>query len=331
MPSRRTLLLTSREIRSLLTIEECLKAVEESFRAQGRKRVLLPEKIYLTLPDGISDFRAMPALIEGVPFACGVKWVNVHPKNRKRGLPTVMALILLNDPSSGFPLAVMDGTVITQMRTGAAGAIAARVLARRNSRTLGLIGCGTQAETQLSFLLKRFPLKQVFFWGPTEANRREFLHRMKTQKRLLRPSPSIEEVARSSDILTTVTPSRRPLVKAAWVRPGTHINAIGADAKGKEELDPILLKRSRVIVDHVAQSCHSGELNVPFSKGLITKRDIDATLGEIVAGTKEGRRFPEEITVFDATGLAIQDVAVASRVYRKAIRSQKKYRTVSFL
>ena len=326
----KTLLLTSREIRSLLTVGSCLKVVEASFRAQGLNHVVLPPKLYLTLPKRVGDFRAMPAFLEDPP-SCGMKWVNVHEGNRPKGLPTVMALILLNDPRTGFPLAVMDGTFVTQMRTGAAGAIAASALAREDSSTLALIGCGIQAETQLLFLLRRFPLKRVWVWGPTEANRKQFLRRMRPLKSILRPIASIEEAVRSSDIVTTVTPSRRPLVLADWVRPGTHLNAIGADARGKQELDPKILKRSHLVVDDREQSCHSGELNVPFSKGLISQRDIHATLAEVVTGQKRGRLSSREITVFDSTGLAIQDVAVAHWIYQRAIASKNKIRTISFM
>ena len=327
MKKRRTLLISRRDVASLLTRDACLRLVEDAFRSYARKRAVLPSKLYLTLPEG--DFRAMPAFLESPP-ACGLKWVNVHPGNSRRGLPTVMALIVLNDPRTGFPLAIMDGTLITQMRTGAAGAVSASYLARKESRTLGLIGCGVQAETQLSFLLRRFPLKRVLVWGPTASNRNQFLRRMRRVAPILQPTPSIEEAVRSSDIVTTVTPSRRPLIRADWVKPGTHLNAIGADAKGKQELDPALLKRARVVVDDREQSCHSGELNVPFSKGLISARDIDATLGEVIIGKKGGRRSSKEVTVFDSTGLAIQDLAVASWIYQKALAKKGRLRAFAF-
>ena len=326
---KKTLLIPASQVASLLTVEGCLRVVEASFRSYALKQALLPPKLYLTLPGGIGDFRAMPAFLSSAS-ACGLKWVNVHPGNRRRGLPTVMALIVLNDPATGFPLAILDGTLITQMRTGAAGAVAAGYLARKDSSVLGLIGCGAQAETQLSFLRERFTLKQVLVWGPTASDRNHFLRRMKRLTGILRPCASIEEVVRSSDIVTTVTPSRSPLIRAQWVKPGTHLNAIGADAKGKQELDPQILKHSRVVVDDITQACHSGELNVPFSKGQITLRDIDATLGEVVAGKKEGRRSSKEITVFDSTGLAIQDVAVASWIYRKALAKKDRTRAFSF-
>ena len=326
---QKTILIPASRIASLLTEEGCLRVVEKAFRSYALKQTLLPPKLYLTLPGAIGDFRAMPAFLSS-PLACGLKWVNVHPGNSRKGLPTVMALIILNDPATGSPLAILDGTLITQMRTGASGAIAASYLARRDSKVLGFIGCGVQAETQLSFLLKRFPLKRVLVWGPSASNRDHFLKRMKSLKTILKPCAAIEEVVRSSDIVTTTTPSRRPLVLSQWVKPGTHLNAIGADAKGKQELDPHLLQHARLVVDDITQACHSGELNVPFSKGLVTAKDIDATLGEVIAGKKAGRRSSKEITLFDSTGLAIQDVAVAWSVYRKALAQKSNLRAFSF-
>lgn len=134
---------------------------------------------------------------------------------------------------------------------------------------------------------------------------------------------NIKDCAKGADIIVTTTVSRKPIVKAQWLKKGTHINAIGADAKGKEELDPDILKDARVIVDCWEQASHSGEINVPFKKGLISKKDIYADIGEIVTGKKKGRTNKDQITVFDSTGLAIQDVAIADLIYKLAIKNKK--------
>lgn len=314
-----TLLLTQKEIKKILSLKECLSIVESSFRSYGRGKAILPPKLYVTLPQGMGDFRAMPAFLES-PKRCGIKWVNVHPANRRRGLPTVMATIILNDPSTGFPLAILDGTYITKMRTGAGGAVAAKYLARKEATVLGLVGCGVQAETQLFFLLKIFPLKRIKFWGLTARDRKRFYRLVKRKRFSLEEKKTIREAVLDTDILVTTTPSRRPLIRKAWVKPGTHINAIGADAKGKEELDVALLKEGKIVVDDWHQASNSGEINVPFSKGQIKKENVYATLGEIVCGLKKGRTDKNELTIFDATGLAVQDIAVAWKVYQKAIR-----------
>jgi alanine dehydrogenase len=259
----------------------------------------------------------MPAYLEELD-ATGVKVVNVHPENPGQGLPTVMAVVILNSPKTGAPTAMMGGTHLTSMRTGAAGAVAAKYLARKSSRTVGLVGAGAQARAQLLGLAETFDIETVSVADISlercralEKDCRSFLD---VEYDL---STNVKDVC-DSDILVTTTPSRKPLVKDEWIAEGTHINAIGADAKGKEELEPDLLRRSKVVVDDIAQASHSGEVNVPLTKGLFAPEGIYATIGEIVAGKVPGRLSDEEITVFDSTGLAIQDVATATKVYEKA-------------
>lgn len=317
--NRKTLILTSRQVSRLIDMPQVLKAVEAAFRSYGKRKVQMPAKIYLHLDKYGGDFRAMPAYIEGAEVA-GLKWVNVHPQNRRFGLPAVMALIVLSDPLTGLPLCIMDGTVITNQRTGAAGAIAAKYLARKDSSIIGLVGCGAQARMQLLALNELFKIKLVNVWGNKTEYAREFLKDMRFLNLEMRIAETIYYCVRNADIIVTTTPVRKPIVKSAWIKEGTHINAIGADAKGKEELKPQLLKRSKIIVDDFQQASHSGEINVPLSKGIITAKDIYACLGDVIVGKKKGRVSKKEITIFDSTGLAIQDVAVANAVYKKALR-----------
>ncbi|MBI3083728.1 MAG: ornithine cyclodeaminase family protein [Candidatus Omnitrophica bacterium] len=326
---RTTLLLTQREVARLIDLRTAIQIVRESFKAMARGEAVMPPKLYLPLPHR-SDFRAMPAFLQR-PAACGVKWVNVHPHNRVRGLPTVMAVIVINDPSTGFPLAVMDGLFITKLRTAAAAAVAARALATRTSRVLGLVGCGAQADTLVLAHAEIFRLIQVKAWGyfPHEAQR--FCRRM---RRLLprvafEPCATIERSVRDVDLLVTVTPSRRPLVKRAWLAPGTHISALGADAPGKQELDPRILHGATIVVDDRTQAIHAGELNVPIRRGQLSPRRIHATLGDVLIGRKPGRRSPDELTVFDSTGLAIHDVALGYEAVRQA-RRQGVARSLAF-
>ncbi len=317
MPPLSTLLLTEKEIRPLLSPEEYLAIAEATFRSHGEGKVILPSKLYLDLPQLTGDFRAMPAFLDS-PLRCGIKWVNAHPRNSRRGIPSVMAIIILNDPRTGFPLAILDGTTITKMRTGATAAVAAKVLARRNCRTVGLVGCGVQAETQLLFLSKVFPIKQVRFWGLTPSNRNRFYQNMKRLRLPLEAKKTIHETVQGADLVVTSTPSRRPLIRREWIVPGTHINAIGADAAGKRELPSDLLKMARIFVDDRHQAAESGEINVPIARGEIHPKQIKGTLGEVLCGIRRGRRNEKEITLFDATGLAIQDIAVAWALFQKA-------------
>ena len=313
-----SLVLTSVDVMKVLDMDLALNAVREAFRAYGEGRVNMPPKAYLTLAQG--DFRAMYGEIflpEG--HVCGLKWVNVHPGNPLRGLPTVMAKIVLNDPDTGFEWADMDGTLITNYRTGAAGGVAAEVLSRPDVARLGVIGAGEQARTQIAAILQVRQIQEIIICDCARARAQALRDEVATlypvQVRLALDS---RETALASDILVTVTPSEEPLVMRDWVRPGAHINAIGADAAGKQELDPEILKVARIVVDDWAQASHSGEINVPLRQGGITQEMIYGSLGEVVAGKKPGRQSPEEITVFDSTGLIIQDLSLGFAVFNRA-------------
>lgn len=318
--AHQTLLLGDRHIERLIDLTSTIGVVEAAFRAMARGHAVMPPKVYLPLPKE-SDFRAMPAFLAH-PAACGVKWVNVHPHNHQRGLPTVMALIVLNDPATGMPLAVMDGVVITKLRTAAAAAVAARALARQESHAVGVIGCGAQADAQLLALAHVRRIASVKVWGylPGEAARFCAMMRRRLSRVHFQPCARIREAAHDVDVLVTLTPSRRPLVQRSWVSPGTHINAVGADAPGKQELDPRILRDALVVVDEREQAIHGGELNVPMRRGQFRPSHIHASLGDILIGRRRGRRSSSDITVFDSTGLAIHDIAVAAEVFRRAQR-----------
>jgi alanine dehydrogenase len=313
-----SLVITGAEVLQVLDMDLALTAAREAFRAYGEGRANMPPKVYLTLPLG--DFRAMYGEIF-LPAAhvCGLKWVNVHPGNPLRGLPTVMAKVVLNDPDTGLEWADLDGTYLTNYRTGAAGGVAVEMLSRPDAATLGVIGAGEQARTQIMAIMKVRPLQEIVICDCARARAQTLRDEMAARYPVpVRLAPGPRETALASDILVTATPSEAPLVRRDWVRPGTHINAIGADAQGKQELDPEILKAAKVVVDDWAQASHSGEINVPLSKGEITRDTIYASLGEVVAGKKPGRKTPEEITVFDSTGLVIQDLALGLAIFQRA-------------
>ncbi|MBS7635402.1 alanine dehydrogenase [Candidatus Bathyarchaeota archaeon] len=317
-----TLILSDEEVKGLLSMRDVIEAVELAFREKALGHVQMPPKIYLFFKKYNGDLRAMPAYLEDMDISA-VKIVNVHPENREKyGLPTVMAVIILVDPKNGTPIAVMSGKTITDMRTGAAGGVSAKYLARKNPKIVGLVGAGAQARTQLAALLEVYrSLEEVRVWSPGKT-KYEFMAEMKTKYGSICkiiPVETVREAVEGADIVATTTPSRRPLVMGDMVSPGTHFNCIGADAPGKEELDPLILKRAKIVVDDSEQASHSGEINVPLSRGLITREDIWAEIGEIVAGKKPGRTSDHEITIFVSTGLAIQDAVTANLVYRKAL------------
>ncbi len=304
-----TLLLTRKEVSALLNMGAVIKAVEQAFRDWAGGRGTMPPKSYLSLEKG--DFRAMPAALPG---AAAVKWVNVPPGNPARGLRTVMAVIIYSDPETGYPLAVMDATEITAYRTGATAAIAARYLARWDSHVLGVFGAGRQAYTQILAHAELFDLREVRVYDVQSGAAERLVGQLPQLH--LRACPA--EEAAASDIICTVTPARAPFFKKAWLRPGTHINAIGADAEGKEELEPDVLKGAVVVVDDLRQASAGGEINVPITEGLYSPDEVYASLGEIIAGKKPGRTDPQAVTIFDSTGVAIEDVAISRLVYEAA-------------
>jgi alanine dehydrogenase len=312
----KVLLIPRKQIEGIVSMGEIMGAVEEAFRSKGLKKAQMPPKLYVNFPGG--DFRSMPCYVPELGLGC-IKVVSVHPNNPAiYGLPSVIATIILIDPESGRPLAVMDGTWITGMRTGAAGGIAAKYLARGGSRVVGMVGAGVQARTQLMALNEVLNIEEVRVFAKTVEECERFREDMTDLGLRIEVEERIEKAVADCDVLVTTTPVTRPIVKDEWVSEGTHINAIGADAPGKEELEPGILKRAKVVVDDLEQACHSGEVNVPLSKGLIKREDIYGELGEIIVGKKVGRTSEKEITVFDSTGLAIEDLAAAAVVYKRA-------------
>jgi alanine dehydrogenase len=316
-----TYIIKRSEIENVLGMGEYINIVEEAFKLYGEGKVQMPPKVYLSFDKG--DLRCMPAYLASMK-AAGVKNVNVHPGNKT--LPAVMATITLVDPETGFPLAIMDGTYITQMRTGAAGGIAAKYLSREDSKAAGFIGAGVQAESQLEALLITRPgISRIAAYDINETNVKRFADEARTKYGFkVEKTTSVKEAVEATDIVVTTTPVRTPIVKAEHIRKGTHINAIGADAPGKQELETKILETARIVIDNWEQASHGGEINVALSKGIISRGNIYADLGEIVTGKKPGRESSEQITVFDSTGLAIQDIAAASYIYRKLISDKNR-------
>jgi alanine dehydrogenase len=316
-----TLFLSTTDVDRVLTMEDALQAVETAYRLDGQKLCQMPGKVYLIYPEG--DLRVMPCYIEKLKLST-VKIVNVHPKNLARNLKPVMATIIMIDPDTGSQYAIMDGSKVTDMRTGAAGAVAARFLARKNPTKIGFCGCGFQAITQLRALLTVFKtIKEIRVFDVVPGKGLEL---EQTVRKFFPTCPKFiqctkcEDAVRGMDIVTTVTPSRQGFIQAAWLTPGQHLNCIGADAQGKQELVPDVLLRPdvRVVIDNWAQASHSGEINLSVTAGIFSEANVAATIGEVVAGLKPGRTADSQITIFCSTGLALQDALTAKVVYDKA-------------
>lgn len=309
MAHPKTLILTRAELESIATMPMALEAVEEAFRSMTEGRAEMPAKVYLSLPEHHGDFRAMPAKLGA---SAGLKWVNSHPDNPKvHGLPAVIGLYVLSDPATALPLAIMDGTSLTALRTGAAAGVASKHLARKDAKTLGLVGAGVQAVQFLRAHQEVFPGLEVKVADIDTERAQAFAAEHRA---------SLVDTAEAAgcDIVCIATPSRAPVITREMVQPGAHINAMGADAPGKQELEVEILQSARVFVDDLEQARHSGEINVGLERGVYSLRDISGTVGQVISGRVPPRFGDDDITVFDSTGLAVQDLALASRVYAAA-------------
>ena len=307
-----TLILSKNEVVKLIDIGEVITSVETAFKEWTEGKGNMPPKLYLTVKNG--DFRAMPA---SLPGAAGVKWVSVHTDNPMKGLPTVMAVLIYNDPDTGYPLAIMDATIATAFRTAATSTIASKYLAREDSETLGIVGAGYQGYHHILAHEQLFKFKEILV---ADISPKAIARLIESLPNLPLKAHSLEETVKA-DIVCTLTPAHQPVVLKKWLIPGTHINAVGADAEGKEELEPSILNDAMVVVDDLRQASHAGEINVPIARGIFKKEQIYATLGEVITGRKKGRTDDKTITVFDSTGLAIEDIAVARLLYVKAQKS----------
>jgi len=316
----KTLLLKQSEIKQLIDMKEVIESVETAYSVHADRKVQMPAKKYLFFKKYHGDLRIMPCFIKSMDEA-GVKCVNVHPNNPlEHDLPTVMGVIELFDPETGFPISVMDGTWITNMRTGAAAGVGTKYLARKNSTKLGIIGAGKQAFTQLMALKEVMNIESSKVFCRTCSSRENFAKLANEKFGLnVKAVATAKEAVKNVDVIVTVTPANKPILKSEWISEGTHINAMGADAPGKQELESGLLKKSRIFIDCWEQARHSGEINVPVAEGLITREDIDAKIGDVIIGKSNGRVSDEDITIFDSTGLAVQDVVTAWKVYQKAL------------
>jgi alanine dehydrogenase len=314
------LYLTQDEVKQVLDMKSAFEAVEGGFREMGNKAIEMPPRVYLHFPKGV--LIAMPAYMPKLN-AAGTKLVTVHPSNKKDyNLPAVQAKIVINDIDSGSPLAIMDGTYVTAVRTGAAGAVGIKYLARDDASEVGLCGLGVQGRSQIiGLMLVRPKIKKVKIYDILPEAVASFIKDMEAMYPGVDfvPAKSAEEATLNSDIIITCTPSTTPFIKGEWLKKGAHVSAIGADVAAKRELETSVIKKAnKLVVDFIPQAFVVGDFAKPKEEGVISEKDIYAEMGEIVSGQKIGRSSPDEITLFKATGLAIEDVGTGAKVYELA-------------
>lgn len=320
MKSDDMVLLTSREIPSLLTLDECIDAVEYAFRLYGEGQAVPPAVSSMHTDAGGFHVKAGLLHLGRSYFAAKVN--GNFPENGSRfGSPTIQGVIVLCDAGNGTPLAVMDSRDITSLRTAAATAVAAKYLARGDSRTVTICGCGNQGGIQLRALSRVCRLETAFAYDREGERASRFSEDLTLDLGIsVKPVSDLTAAVRQSDICVTCTTSRQPLLGYDDVSPGTFIAAVGADSPQKQELHPSLMARSKIVCDILEQCAAMGDLHHALDAGLVTRAHVHAELGEIVARKKPGRESPEEVTIFDSTGMALQDVAAAALLYEKAQR-----------
>jgi len=313
------LVLSREDIASVLEMDDVIDAVERAFVDFAKGRAKMPPRSIMDFPENDGWVGIMPAAIE-TAGSIGTKVVTVFKNNARKSMPTTMATILLNDASTGEPLAIMEAGLITAMRTGAASAIATKYLARKDSHVVGLFGAGIQAKYQLFGVSRVRKVGNVKQYTPTKARQKKFAEEMEKEigaKIQIVGNP--KESVQNSDIVITATTSPTPVFNGKWVSDGTHINAIGAHTKDTRELDTTLIEKAKIVVDlREAALKEAGEIVIPKAEG--KKLNIYAELSELVSGKKKGRTSDSEVTVYKGCGIALEDLAVAKLAYDLATK-----------
>jgi alanine dehydrogenase len=321
------LYLSEDQIKPLVAVADIVKFTEEGYRLYGQYQAgkiaanfSLMSSFPTSTPHSDVDYRA--GTVEGIPSIATSLGFGFWDNPTKHNLPSVSVFMVLNSLDTGLPLAILGGYYIAAARTGAAAAVASKYLAKNNPKTIGLVGLGSVCRYMLESHVELFKgIEEVRAWGRNPERARKFAQEMSAKTGIrVKAVDSARDAVEGLDIVCTATPSRGPLVKDDWVKPGTHINAFGADAKGKQELDPKILQRAdKIVVDDRQQCIIGGEINVPLSQGLLKESDVYGQIGEIVNGWRKGRESDEELTVMDSTGLSILDVVCNHRAYEKAV------------
>jgi ornithine cyclodeaminase/alanine dehydrogenase len=317
------LLLSKKDVAALLTIDDAITVVEEAFRQLALGEVTMPQRTTIRLPKHHGLQLGMPAYIGGSVDALALKVVTVYPENpSKHALPTTIGVLLLNDPATGQPLAVMDAGFLTAVRTGAVSGVATKHLARKRARTVGVFGAGVMARWQLAAVSTVRAIESAVVYDKDPARAAAYAAEMAA--RLGKPVTPVDhpkKAVEGQDVLVVATTATEPVFDGNWLSPGQHVNAVGSHSPAARELDSAAIVRSHVFPDHI-EAClaEAGDILIPLKEGAIRHDHLRASLGDVIAGLKAGRRADDEITLFKSVGLAIQDVATASLVYQRARR-----------
>jgi len=315
------ILLSDKDVERILSMEECIGVVEEAFRNLGLGNAVMPLRTIIPIEEFNGAVLIMPSYIKGLN-ALATKIVTFYPDNVRLKLPVVNAYVIVNNPKTGVVEAVIEANHLTAMRTGAVSGVATKYLAREDSRILAIIGCGVQARTQLWAVATVRSIEKVNVYDVDEGRKEEFAREMRRKLQIeVIPTGSAEEAVREADIVVTATTSSSPVISYEWIKPGTHINAIGAFRPDMREIDSKTILNAKVVVDlKEAALKEAGDIIIPIQEGLISVNHIYAELSDLVLKKKPGRTSNSEITVFKSVGLAIQDSSVANHILNKIMK-----------
>lgn len=322
------LILSRHDVETLLTMPSTIQAVDEAFRRLAAGDVMMPQRAATPIAPHGGLHLSMPAFVGGVDGVTphdgvlSIKVVTVYGNNEGRyGQPAIQGVLLLHDARTGQPVALMDAEHLTAMRTGAASGVATRALARPDAATVTLFGAGAQAGPQLMAVCAVRPVRHAYVVTRTGMRDAAFCAAMSERLGIpVTPQRDVRAAVEAADILCTATSSSEPLFSGEWVRPGTHINAVGAYTRTMRELDGITVRRARVFVDHLpAAQAEAGDIVLAQAEGAIAADHVAGTLGQLLLGNVAGRTEPQQITLFKSVGLAMQDAVTAAWVYRQAV------------
>lgn len=314
--------LSTEDVKKVVEMKPVIKAVEQVYMQKGRNEAVVWPTVFYEFEPGVSDMDIKSGYLKDAGLF-GHKTVSLFTQNQEKGLPELLGCIMVFDAATGAPLGLLDGSYITGVRTGATGAIGAKYLARKDSKTLFILGAGHQATFQVAAMLTEFPqLETIYVADPIDhENAVSFVNSLPQRLKdgfgidasgiSVRAAGNLAKIVPESDIIITVTLSKEPRIKKEWVSPGTHFSCIGADMAGKEEIDPALFAGAVVFVDDKFHCIEAGELEIPLKKGMIEEGDIAGEIGSLILGDAKGRISDEQITIYDATGMALLDIAAA--------------------
>jgi alanine dehydrogenase len=328
-------LLTEADVKAVLAMDDLIETMASALEAFSSKQVVQPVRTIVSVSGNEAFFGSMPAYVRSAKgsaerSALGEKLVTVFGANHAKGLPSHLATIVLLDPETGALLALLDGRYITEARTAAVSAVSSRLLARKTSQSLAIIGTGVQAHSHLEALSRVHNLRTVSVWSPQKQHRDRFAaicngsdpeHDVRGQTRYkVAAVDHAGEAVAGADVIVLVTSSPTPVIEDGWVKPGAHVISVGACRPNQREMDPALVARARLFVDsREAALVESGDVVMGIQEGRFTREHIAGELGELVAGTASGRTSDTDVTIFKSLGMAVEDVTAADLAYRRAL------------